>query len=106
MKYGLKKNTIEKIQNVFSAFPVVDNVLLYGSRAKGNYKSGSDIDFTLKGNHINLSVLNKISLMLDDLLLPYTFDVSIHNHIKDPDLIDHINRVGIVFYSKKLSVER
>ena len=71
---------------------------MYGSRAKGNYKPGSDIDLTLKGKELNLKLLNKISLELDDLLLPYTFDLSIYHHIKQPDLIDHIVRVGKVFY--------
>jgi nucleotidyltransferase substrate binding protein (TIGR01987 family) len=79
----------------------IEAVILYGSRAKDNFKPGSDIDLTLIGNELNLTVLNKISLELDDLLLPYTFDLSLYHHIKQPDLIDHIQRVGKVFYSKK-----
>ncbi|WP_197904747.1 nucleotidyltransferase domain-containing protein [Desulfosarcina alkanivorans] len=51
---------------------------MYGSRAKGNFKPGSDIDLTLKVNRLNLHLLNKISLELDDLLLPYTVDLSIY----------------------------
>jgi|ERR1017187_5142391 predicted nucleotidyltransferase len=100
MRFGLKENIIQSIQQVFAAFSEVDKAILYGSRAKGNYKSGSDIDLTLKGENLNLSVVNKISLQLDDLLLPYTFDISIFKQISNPDLIDHINRVGIVFYNK------
>ena len=99
-KYGLKKQVIKNIKDVFSVFPEVDEAILYGSRAKGNFKPGSDIDLTLNGNNLNLTVLNKISLRLDDLLLAYTFDLSIYNHIKDKDLIDHINRKGIPFYKK------
>ncbi len=101
MKFGLKENTVQKIQHVFSVFPEVDEAVLYGSRAKGNYKPGSDVDLTLKGKDINLSVLNKISLQLDDLLLPYTFDLSIYRHIDNSDLIDHIKRIGISFYKKQ-----
>ena len=56
---------------------------------------------TLIGNRLNLAVLNKISLELDDLLLPYTFDLDLYHHIKQPDLIDHIQRSGKVFYSKR-----
>jgi predicted nucleotidyltransferase len=103
MKYGLKEETVEKIQNVFAAFPQVDKAILYGSRAKGNYKPGSDIDITLKGENLKLSLINQISLMLDDLLLPYTFDLSVFSHIKNNDLIEHIDRLGIVFYSKNKS---
>ena len=100
MRYGLRDETIEKIVAVFSLFPEIDKVILYGSRAKGNYKNGSDIDLTLIGEDINLTVLNKIELRLDDLMLPYTFDVSIFHQISNTDLIDHIERVGVVFFQK------
>ncbi|MFA5815970.1 MAG: nucleotidyltransferase domain-containing protein [Bacteroidales bacterium] len=103
MKYGLKKNIIQKIQDVFAAFPEVDEAVLYGSRAKGNFKPGSDIDLTLKGKNLNLSVMNKISMLIDDLLLPYTFDLSIFHQIHDTDLIDHIQRIGISFYKKTIA---
>ena len=98
MQYGLKKESIEKVNRIFAQYHKIEEVILYGSRAKGNYKPGSDIDLTLKGKELNLKLLNKISLELDDLLLPYTFDLSIYHHIKQPDLIDHIVRVGKVFY--------
>ena len=98
MKYGLKKNIIQNIRTVFAAFPQVEEVVLYGSRAKGNYKPGSDIDLTVKGDKLNLSALNKISLQLDDLYLPYTFDLSVYKHINSPELLDHIKRVGVSFY--------
>ncbi len=98
MQYGLKKESIERVNRIFAQYDKIEEVILYGSRAKGNYKPGSDIDLTLKGKELNLKLLNKISLELDDLLLPYTFDLSIYHHIKQPDLIDHIVRVGKVFY--------
>ena len=98
MPYGLTEDTIHKTQTVFAAFAQVEQVILYGSRAKGNFKPGSDIDFTVKGKNLNLSLLNKISLQLDDLFLPYTFDLSIYEHIDNTELLEHINRVGIVFY--------
>jgi len=101
MKYGLKEDIIEKIQNVFTIFPQVEKVILYGSRAKGNYKNGSDIDLTLRGENIDLSVLNKISLRLDDLYLPQIFDLSIYNKIDNKELLEHIDRIGIEFYSIK-----
>ncbi len=50
---------------------------------------------------MNLSTLLKIENELDDLLLPYKIDLSIFHKIEDLDLIEHINRVGIVFYEKK-----
>ena len=104
MQYGLKQQDIESIQKVFSAFNEVEKVILYGSRAKGNFKPASDIDITLVGEELDITLLNKISLALDDLLLPYTFDVSIFSHIKNEDLLDHINRIGIVFYTKEVKI--
>ncbi len=100
MKYGLKQETVQNIQCVFSAFPEVEEVILYGSRAKGNFKNASDIDLTIKGENLSLKLINKISFCLDDLYLPYTFDLSIFNHISSPDLIEHIQRVGQIFYKK------
>ena len=99
-KYGLKQSTLQDIQKVFSTFSEVEEVVLYGSRAKGNFKKGSDIDLTIKGENLNLKIINKISLSLDNLYLPYTFDLSIFNHISSSELIDHIQRVGKVFYKK------
>ncbi|HAN17862.1 MAG: hypothetical protein A2X13_05630 [Bacteroidetes bacterium GWC2_33_15] len=101
MRFGLKEDTINKINEVFSHYPLVSEVIIYGSRAKGNYKNGSDIDLTIKGENLNLIILNTIDLELDDLLLPYTFDLSVFKQISNPDLVSHIERVGKVFYKKQ-----
>ena len=100
MQFGLNENIINQIVKAISSVPEVEEAIIYGSRAKGNYKPGSDIDITLKGEKLTLRDLNKVSLALDDLLLPYTFDLSIYHHINNPDLTDHIKRVGKIFYSK------
>jgi len=101
MKYGLPQSTVQKIRAVLSHCPQVERAILYGSRAKGNYKNGSDIDLTLRGgSDLTLKVIYKILDDLDELLLPYTIDLSIFNDIGDPDVIDHIRRVGVMFYEK------
>ena len=100
MNFGLDENTIEKINAVLTSFPEVEEALLYGSRAKGNFRNGSDIDLTLKGGNISHTVFNSISLSLDDLMLPYKIDLSVYEQIDNPDLIDHIKRIGICFYRK------
>ncbi len=102
MKFGLTDNTIQKIKTVFSNFSEIDQALLYGSRAKGNFKEGSDIDITFKGPQLTHHLLNQISSSLDELLLPYTMDLSLLSHIENQDLVDHINRIGIVFYDKDI----
>ncbi|TDE12500.1 nucleotidyltransferase domain-containing protein [Dyadobacter psychrotolerans] len=103
MIFGLKEAVVESIQSVFASFPQIEKAVLYGSRAKENYRNGSDIDLTLFGNDLNLSVINKIELKIDDLLLPYTFDISIFHQISNPDLIEHINQAGKIFYEKSLN---
>ncbi len=96
---GLQAHQREAIRSVFRQYPEIKKALLYGSRALGRHREASDIDITLIGN-INLPTLNRISLALDDLLLPYEIDLSVFNLIENPDLIDHIKRVGRVFYQK------
>ena len=97
MKFGLSEDNIIKIKSIFSEFPEIEEVIIFGSRAKGNYKNGSDIDLALKGSNLNLKLANSISNKLDDLFLPYTFDLVIYSQIENEDLIDHIDRVGVVF---------
>lgn len=106
MIFGLTKETVQNITSVFEEFPQIEKVILYGSRAKGNYKRGSDIDITLMGENLNLTVVNKIEMAIDDLLLPYSFDISIFQQIVNPELKDHIERVGITFYSKATSSQK
>jgi predicted nucleotidyltransferase len=100
MKYGLPDSAVQKICGVLRHYPQVESAVLYGSRAKGNYKNGSDIDLTLRGANLTLNVIYRILDDLDDLLLPYTIDLSIFDRISDPDVIEHIQRVGVVFYQK------
>lgn len=101
MKYGLKTQTIHAISEVFGMHPQIEVAILYGSRAKGNFRPNSDIDITLKGENLDLTELFKIENELDDLLLPYKIDLSVYFKIKNKDLLDHIDRVGIVFYEKE-----
>jgi predicted nucleotidyltransferase len=102
LQFGLQESTVKKICDVLALYPQVETAVLYGSRAKGNYKNGSDIDLTLFGGpDLTMKVLYSIMDEIDDLLLPYTFDLSIFNHISDPDVIEHIQRVGVALYEKK-----
>ena len=99
-EFGMSISAIEKIRKVFSSFPEVEEALIYGSRVKGNFKPGSDIDLTFKGKKLTHNILSRINIMLDDLLLPYIIDTSLFNHIDNKELLDHINRVGKIFYKK------
>lgn len=98
--YGLKEIHVDKIKSIFANYTDIDKVILYGSRAKGNYQKGSDIDISLVGNGLNLNKLLRIETEIDDLLLPYNIDVSIFDKIENKELVEHINRVGVVIYEK------
>ena len=104
--YGLKPHTIKAIQDVFAKHKAIEKAILYGSRAKGNYRNGSDIDITLVGKTLTLSKQFSIETDLDDLLLPYKMDISILHKIENEDLKDHINRVGINLYNSSDNLEK
>jgi predicted nucleotidyltransferase len=101
MPYGLPPHTIQAIQGIFAAHPQVARAILYGSRAKGTQHPNSDIDLVLQGPELDLTTQFKIENELDDLLLPYQIDLSLYHQINNPDLIDHIERVGQVFWEKE-----
>ena len=98
MKYGLEDNTVTKIQQTMAKYPQINQAIMYGSRAKGNQQNGSDVDLTLKGKGLDISLVAELSKDLDDLMLPYTFDISIYDQIDNQDLLEHIDRFGKVFW--------
>lgn len=100
MNHGLNDETVNKICKVLANFAEIETAVLYGSRAKGNFKTGSDIDLTLFGKKLTLQLLNDVAEALDELLLPYTIDLSIFDKLNHPELCDHIQRIGVVFYQK------
>jgi predicted nucleotidyltransferase len=101
MKYGLSERTIAQICAVLALYPTVERAVLYGSRAKGNYKPGSDIDLTLFGAGLTPGLCATMAEALDDLLLPYTIDLSVFAELKHPELEAHIQRVGVVFFERE-----
>ena len=103
--FGLKESDLEKIISIIKDHPEVEEALIFGSRAKGNFKKGSDVDIALKGN-LSFHNLSRINFELNEETdMPYKFDVLNYDAIKNTDLIEHINRVGIKFYlvSKPIS---
>ena len=101
--FGLDTDTIRNIKNCLAKFPQIDKALLYGSRAKGNYKNGSDIDLTLLGKNLSLrGHIYPLQGELDKLYLPYTFDLSVFSKLDNLELIEHILGVGKSFYQKEV----
>ena len=100
MPYGLSEETVKKITSVLARYPEISTAVIYGSRAKGTYRPASDIDITLIGDGLTHDILLSIEIALDDLLLPYKIDLSLHSQIENVDLLDHIKRVGIPIINK------
>ena len=101
MQYELSAQTLQKIRDVFMRYPQVEEAVLYGSRARGDYKNGSDIDLMLRGDsELTHTLPSRIANDLDDQLLPYTIDLSIFKNINNLDMVEQIQRFGVIFYKK------
>jgi len=100
MEYGLSERTCNTLNLIFMKYPGIQQVVIYGSRANGKFHTGSDIDLALKTDKTftRTNLLN-IGNDFDDSDLPYFVDVSIYEKLSNPDLIDHIDRVGKLFYT-------
>lgn len=98
--FGLSNEVIEDIRNVFKKHALISKVLIFGSRAKGNYSEGSDIDLAAIGNDLSFNELMDINVQIEDLGLLYKVDVVDYNKNKETPLGDHIDRVGLLFYEK------
>ena len=102
-RFGLSAAVTGKIREVLSRHPAVQRAVIYGSRAKGNYRPGSDIDLTLvttEGYTISQGELARILDEIDDQLLPYMLDLSVFEDLRHAGLREHIERVGQVFYER------
>lgn len=99
-QYGLSLPDQEKIRGVLRSFPEVEEAVIFGSRALGNFKKGSDIDLALKGP-IDPSLMARLRARLEEELpLPYFFDVVVYRDIASPDLKEHIDKYGLGFYRR------
>ncbi|HRY83368.1 MAG TPA: nucleotidyltransferase domain-containing protein [Candidatus Cloacimonadota bacterium] len=96
--YGIKAETWKKITGVLRSKPAVEKIILFGSRAKGNFRNGSDIDLCVKGSALTEKDLNSLIRELDELDLPWEIDLLRYETISEPAVVDHIDRVGICLY--------
>jgi predicted nucleotidyltransferase len=103
MSFGLPDKLLEKITNILQNHSEVEEAIIYGSRAKGNYREGSDIDMVLKGKKLTEEIRNQIFWEIDELNSPYTLDLSIYHQITSQDLIQHIDRVGKPLYQNEIT---
>lgn len=101
MKFGLTDRDIGYILKGIRTFPEIEEVVIFGSRAMGNYKKGSDIDLAVKGSRVDMRVISKLTYLLDEKYpIPYFFDVVSYDKIKNPDLIKHIDDFGKTIFRR------
>jgi uncharacterized protein len=106
-KFGFLDSDLFAIRSILSEQPKVEKAYLFGSRAKGNFKNGSDIDLALKGTDLDFTTINQISYYLnEETSMPYKFDILNYHTLKEPELVEHIDRVGIELYSREAIVRQ
>ena len=98
MLFGLPDEVLPRLLAILTSNPKIKQVTLYGSRAKGNWRRGSDIDLCIDGGDLSLRDLDEIDARIDDLLLPWKVDITVLQQIDNPDLVEHIERVGVRLY--------
>jgi predicted nucleotidyltransferase len=100
-KTGLTANDWHNIMTSAQRFPQVDQLVLFGSRAMGNYKIESDVDLAIKGQSISYQTAIRLSEQLNEVLpLPYFFDVVNYADVQEPELVAHIDRVGVIIFNR------
>jgi len=99
---GLSEQDMADVVGVLENLPEIERVWLFGSRAKGTNKPGSDVDLALEGKSLSFDTVREVRFLLnEETCLPYRFDVLDRSTITSTELQDHINRVGLVVYERK-----
>lgn len=102
MMHGLNDMDISNIIKASEELPEIEEVVIFGSRAKGNFRKASDIDLAVKGNAVTDITIKRLSGRLnEEMSMPYFFDVVRYESINNPDLLDHIQRIGMAIYRKR-----
>lgn len=104
MLFGLKDIMMEQLVRILETHPSVEEVLIFGSRSKGNFRQGSDIDLAIKGLRLTFDDILTLQVRIEDLNLPYKVDLIDYNKIDDPEFRSHVDRIGKTFYSRKAGV--
>ena len=100
MRFGLTKHDTDLIIETLAAFAEVEEAVIFGSRAMGHAKRGSDVDLALKGKRLDRTTVTHVKFVLDEeLLLSYFFDVVHYDSLTNPALKAHIDDKGKVLFA-------
>ena len=101
INFGISEKTWSLLLDTLAGYEEIDQAVIFGSRAKGNCQKGSDIDIAIYGDRVDAKIALDLSASLNEKIAsPYHFDVLAGNSVTNPDLIDHIERVGQPFYKR------
>ena len=106
IQFGIPESDLNALISELRKNKKITEIILFGSRAKGTFSNGSDIDIALKGSKLNLKDILDSKIGIDKLLLPYKIDLVIFKRIKEPALISHIKRVGVVLFKSTNSIHK
>lgn len=99
MEFGIPEKSLQLIKKTIAQFPQIKQAAIFGSRALGNYRHGSDIDISIAGEEIDYQIVSKLSRILnEDLPLPYYFDIIDYTHLTHQNLKQHIHDYGKTLY--------
>ncbi|TVM05667.1 MAG: nucleotidyltransferase domain-containing protein [Halomonas sp.] len=96
---GLPAHLAEQIKSELSRYPAICQAVLFGSRAMGTHRPNSDIDLCLDAPGLPFTDFLTLSAAMDERVLPYRLDLVLRHHIENPDLLTHIDQVGVTVYA-------
>lgn len=102
MQFGLSRHVINQVMSIFASIPKIKRVLVFGSRALERHREGSDIDLAIEGENLSLVDVLDVRVKLEDLELPYEFDVVVLDDSVETELRNHIDRAGRELYSRRV----
>jgi len=101
VSFGLREEDMDYIITAIRQFPEIEKAAIFGSRVKGNYKPGSDVDIAVWGNDVSFSTISRLhAIFEEESPMPYFFDIVDYSHLSHKELKSHIDRVGIVFFAR------
>ena len=97
---ALPETIVDQLKNIFEKYSNINKVILYGSRAKGTNTKRSDIDLVIANSQLDRFTLSNIKSEIEESDIPNLVDIQLLEEIDNQELLDHINRVGKVVYSR------
>ncbi|UCZ56925.1 nucleotidyltransferase domain-containing protein [Desulfurispirillum indicum] len=96
---GLSAELTSQLREELAKHPAISKAILFGSRAKGNFRPNSDIDLCLIAPELSFSEYLQVADAIDEILFPYSVDLILAHQVENPDVMEHIERIGVIVFS-------